>query len=131
MAGSITQSHAKLGNIRIVTFTCTADGSDGSFPETAITDKIEGRLIQLVTNPGSTGPQSNYDIVLDDAEALDTLQGVGANRHTSTTEVAVIVFSGSTVHPVVDESDTLTLKITNNNVNSATIVIKLYYALGS
>ena len=40
------------------------------------------------------------------------------------------MYSGTSLHPTVDESDTLTLKIANNSVNSATTVIELYYGLG-
>ena len=129
--GTVSQTHYAVGNIRKVVFTCTADASDGSYPATAMTAKIEGRLIQLITDPGSTAPTDNYDITLVDGNGLDVLQGVGANRDTATTEAAAIVFSGTSVHPVVDESDTLTLTITNNAVNSATITVTLVYALGS
>lgn len=130
-AGTITQTHYTLGSVRKVVFTCTADAANGSFPATAITEKFEGRLIALETNPGTTAPTDDYDIAITDAEGLDVLRGVGANRDTANTEVAAIVFSSTSVHPVVDDTDTLTLAITNNSVNSATIVIVLYYALGA
>lgn len=130
MAGTITQAHTALGNIRRLTFTCTADASDGSFPSTEVTAKIEGRLLKLVTNPGATAPTANYDIVLNDQHGHDVLQGVGANRHTTNTESVAIVYSGTGTHPCVAESDTLTLAITNNAVNSAITVVDVYYALG-
>jgi hypothetical protein len=129
-AGTVTQAHSTTGNIRKVVFTCTADAADGSFPATAITRKVEGRLIQLITDPGTTAPTDNYDITLVDGNGLDVLQGVGANRDTANTESAAIVFSSTSINPVVDESDTLTLTIANNSVNSATITITLVYALG-
>lgn len=129
-AGTCTQSYTSIGNIRRVTLTCTADASDGSFPSTALTTKFEGRLLKLVTNPGATAPTDNYDLVLNDQNGADVLQGVGANRDTTNTETAVIVYSGTGTHPAVDDSDTLTLVITNNSVNSAITVIDIYYALG-
>lgn len=130
-AGTIAQASNTTGNIRKITFTCTADASDGSFPSTVITTKFEGRLIALETNPGSTAPTDNYDIAITDGEGVDVLQGVGANRDTANSEVAQIVVSGTSLRPVVDETDTLTLAITGNSVNSATVVITLYYALGA
>ena len=130
MAGTITQSHAKLGSVGVITFTCTADGGDGSFPDTVLDDRIEGRLLALETNPGATSPQALYDISIDDAEGHDVLEGVGDNRSASATEKALVVYSSTSVHPVVDDTDTLTFKIANNNVNSAIVVAKLYYALG-
>ena len=129
-AGTVTQTHYTIGNIRKIVFTCTADASDGSFPSTALTAKIEGRLIALETDPGSTAPTDNYDIAITNGAGADVLQGLGANRDTANTETAQIVVSGTSLRPTVDESETLTLAITNNSVNSATIVITLYYALG-
>ena len=131
MAGTVTESVNKQTNIHKIVLTCTADASDASFPDTALSHKFSGRLIAIETNPGATAPTANYDIVLNDAEGLDVLQGVGANRAAATTEMAAIVFSTTSVHPVVHESDTLTLSISNNAVNSAIVVINLYVALGA
>lgn len=128
MAGTITQSHSKIGKVRVITITCTGDASDGSFPQTNLEDAIEGRLLALETNPGATAPTANYDIVINDAEGVDVLQGVGANRHTTTAEKVAIVYSGISAHPVVDRTDVLTLVITGNSVASAVTVIKLYYS---
>lgn len=129
--GTVTQTHYRVGNIRKVVFVVTADAADATIPATAIAVPIEGRLVQLITDPGATAPTDNYDITLLDGNGLDVLQGVGANRDTANTEAAPIVFTGTSVHPVVDESDVLTLTIANNAVNSATITVTLIYALGS
>jgi hypothetical protein len=83
--------------------------------------------MELTTNPGAVAPTDNYDITIEDAEGVDRLQGVGANRDTANTESAIPVYSGSTVHPVVSRSDALTLKIAGNSVNSATGRIILLY----
>ena len=127
MPGTITQTHTKRGVVGIITLTCTADASDGSFPDTVLTPHISGRLLALETNPGATAPTTNYDIALDDADGHDVLEGVGANRHISATEKANIVYSGGLDHPPVGIEDVLTFKITNNSVNSAIVVAKLYY----
>lgn len=129
MAGVITIEHYTVGNIRKIVATCVADAADASFPATVL-PAIEGRLLTLSTNPGSTAPQDNYDVTLLNQHGTDVLQGVGANRDTTTTEQANIVLSGTGTHPTVDESDTLTLTIANNNVNSAQTVIEIAYALG-
>lgn len=129
-AGTCTQEHYPVGSVRKIVIACTADAANGSFPATVLTTKFEGRLLAIVTNPGSTAPTDDYDIAITDAEGLDVLKGVGANRDTANTESAAILYSSTSVNPVVDESDTLTLAITNNSNNSATVVIVLYYALG-
>jgi len=120
---AITSGH---GYIEVITLTCTADAAAATFPATALTNKFSGYLVALETNPGSTAPTDNYDIVLNDAEGNDVLQGVGANRHTTTTQKVPVVYSGTALHPVVHATDTLTWTITNNAVNSAVVVAKLY-----
>jgi hypothetical protein len=128
-AGTVTLAHRTIGNIRTVTATITADAADATIPATAL-PAIEGRLLALVTNPGTTAPTDNYDVTLVDQHGHDVLEGVGANRDTANTEKVSIVFSATAVHPAVDDGDTLTLTIVNNAVNSAEIVLVLYYALG-
>jgi hypothetical protein len=129
MAGTISESlTCDVAPVKVVTFTCTADSSDGSYPATTVSANIKGRLLQIVTDPQSTAPQDNYDITVTDSVGADLLLGVGANRDTSNTEVAIVESNGA--HSVVAETDTLTLTITNNNVNSAGIVIKLYWSEG-
>ena len=132
MAGTITET---LTNgrppVKVVTLTCTADSSDGSYPATALANiphGVGGRLLQIATDPGATAPQANYDIAITEGGGADLLLGVGANRHTSSSEVAVIESNGT--HAVYSGTDTLTVAITNNNVNSAGITIKLYYTEG-
>jgi hypothetical protein len=130
MAGTVTLAHYTVGNIRKVVATCVADAADASFPDTAL-PAIEGRLLALATNPGATAPTNLYDVTVEDQHGHDVLEGVGANRATATTEKVPVVYSGTAVHPAVDESDTLTLTIANNSENSAAVVVELYYALGA
>lgn len=133
MAGTVTQATTTLvDHVKVVTLTCTADSSDGSYPSTDLTGVPNngkgGRLLQIATDPGATAPQDNYDIALTEDNGADLLLGVGANRDTSNSEVAVIESNGA--HAVYAGTDTLTLAITNNNVNSAIVVIKLYFTEG-
>jgi hypothetical protein len=133
MAGTITEALTSgRPPVKVITLTCTADSSDGSYPATALSNiphgEIGGRLLQIATDPGSTAPQSNYDVTVTEAGGADLLLGVGANRHTSSSEVAIIESNGASA--VYAGTDTLTLNITNNNVNSAGITIKIYYTEG-
>ena len=125
MAGTITQELDRRGNVGVITLTATGDASNGSFPAVALIAKISGKLLAIETNPGSTAPTDNYDIALDDAEGHDVLEGAGANRDTANTEKAAVLLSS--LHPPVAKSDVLTFKITNNIVNSAIIVTKIYF----
>lgn len=127
MAGTIVQTHSRQGLVKSVTFACTADAADGSFPSTIINLPIEGRLLALITNPGATAPTDNYDIAITDADGADVLSASGANRDTATSERVPVIYASTSLHPVIDRDDVLTLAITNNAVNSATIAIKLLW----
>lgn len=126
MAGTLTLTHLQLGQVRRIEFSVVADAADGSIPATAL-PAIEGRLLALHTNPGATAPTANYDITLVDGDGLDRLQGVGANRHTTNSEQAAIVYATTSVHPPVSIEETLTLTFANNIVNSALITGAILY----
>lgn len=127
--GTVTFEHATVGNIRAITATCTASSTDGSFPATVM-PVFEGRLLDLAVNPGAVAPQAAYDLVINDQNGHDVLEGLGGNLSATVTSKAPIVYSGTGLHPAIDESDVLTLTLTGNNVNSATTVVVVSYALG-
>ena len=68
---------------------------------------------------------------VEDAGGYDVLEGVGANRDNAHTEHAAIVYASTSVHPVIHESDSLTLVIDNHFAPSAQISIEFYYCLGA
>lgn len=125
------QTHYALGNIRKLSFAVTFDSGDGSFADAEVTAKIAGILLDLETNPGGTAPTDDYDVTIEDQHGHDVLEGVGADRDTADTEKVPIVYAQTALHPAVDETDTLTLKISGNAVNSATTVVEVYYMLGA
>lgn len=126
MAGSTTLTHYQIGHVRRIVVDWVGDAGDGTVPDTDL-PRIEGRLMELTTNPGAVAPTDNYDVKITDAEGVDRLQGVGVDRDTANTESAIPVYSGSTIHPVVSRSDVLTLKITGQAVHSATGRVILLY----
>jgi hypothetical protein len=127
MPGTVVETAEQWGPIGVVTLTCTADAAAADYPSTALLAKIGGKLIAMDVNPGPTGPTDLYDAVLNDDGGLDILQGLGANLLIATSESKAIVRSGTEIHPPVSIGDTLTLVLTNNSVNSALTVIKLYF----
>lgn len=127
-AGTVTQTHSKVSsNVTLWTFTCTADAADGSFPATASSRDMEGYVILVVTDPGATAPTDNYDITLTDEDGVDVMGGELANRDTANTEQAIPLVGNCYSPRWVQE--TLTLNISNNSVNSANIVVKIYVSL--
>lgn len=127
MAGTVVLSSQRSeGAVRWARILATADAADGSFPTKtlrALGIQIDGTILGISTNPGSTAPTDNYDIVLLDADGADRLGGVGANRDTSTTEYAA-------VGRVASPDDTLTLTITGNSVNNATVEVLIWWTSG-
>jgi hypothetical protein len=81
-----------------------------------------------VTSNMYDAPTDNYDITLTDANGIDKLQGLGANRDITNSEAAPIVFTSTSINPIVSYDDVLTLNITNNSVTWGVIVVTILYA---
>lgn len=86
---------------------------------------INGKILALATNPGSPAPTANYDIRILNEHGIDVLQGLGANRHTTTTEMVSIVYTTTDVHPAVAGPCTLeVLNAGNLGAGSLTLYIE-------
>lgn len=90
MAGSsMTFTYDETDVIKKVIVDWLSDDAAGTVSGT--TKKIVGTLIKGVTDPGSTAPTDNYDIVLTDEEGVDILGDCVAlsqliNRDTANSE---------------------------------------------
>lgn len=127
--GSVTETVDELPGARgyVVTFSWTGDSADGSVPSTATAAAtniiLKGMFLYMVeTNPGSTAPTDNYDIVLNNAGSVDLMAGAMANRDTANTEIAF----PTSATPSVDTA--ITMVLTNQSVNSATGTVKMYFS---
>lgn len=127
------------GNVRRIIIDWTSDDATGAV--TATTRKVVGRLLKVITDPGSPAPTANYDIAITDDESVDILSGLGgtngtapslANRHTTTTEVVHLWAEDNTVNtiPIPDSRpyvcSTLAVAVTNAG-NSKQGQIIIYY----
>lgn len=125
MAGTVVLSSQRSeGVIRWARFLATGDAANGSFPPVTLRSlnvHIDGTIIGIETNPGTTAPTDNYDITLVDPDGLDRLGGAGLDRDTATTEYAAVGRSSA-------PDETLTLTWANNSVNSATIELIIYWS---
>lgn len=128
--GTVTVTHTTIGNIRRISCACVASADAATFPDTVL-PSFEGRLLDLVVNPGAVAPQAAYDVVVNDQNGHDVLEALGGNLSATVTSKAPIVYSGTGLHPSIDECDVLTLSISGNNVNSAATVVEITYALGA
>ena len=76
------------------------------------------------SNPGATAPTALWDYTFVAEDGEDVLGGEGADRSATTTERIRAKTDTSFGEAYIDGTGTLT--ITNNSVNSATVVIKVY-----
>ena len=90
----------KSNKIGTITFTWTS-ATGGAVTQAF---HLDGAIVRMVTNPGSTAPTDNYDITLVDPDAVDLLAAEGINRATSTSEQ---VFPTNTPFPYGDVTFTV------------------------
>jgi len=89
MAGAtsvVTRDYDDVTGIHKVTWAWVSDSVTGAV--TCETVKVKGYVQRVVTNPGATAPTADYDIVINDEDGVDIMQGQLADRHTSTSEQA-------------------------------------------
>lgn len=93
--------------IRKITLSWLSDDAAGTVAGTvgAIPEKVQGLIQRVVTVPGSPAPTDLYDIVLNDANGADVMNGALANRSTSAVENINVAGQGIRV------SDFLTMVI--------------------
>lgn len=105
MAMSVTISDDQSKGITKIKFSFVTEtqSATGTTPKS-----YTGKVLELVTNPGSAAPTDNYDVDIADEDGLDVLAGQGADRDTANTEY--VIDSDSTPLGVVSDSK-LTLNI--------------------
>lgn len=137
MAGSsVTFTYQKFGPIVKVIADFVTDSATGACTGTT-TNIISGKLIKVVTDPGATAPDANWDVVITDPEGLTVtakcetaVVAALIARHTTNTEQTYLYLMGTdaaaaamAAFPVV--SDLLTVAVANGG-NSKNGQIILY-----
>jgi hypothetical protein len=117
MAEVVTTTVTDHTTIKKVKFAVTSD-SDGTADATT-TEKIDGLLVLVCTDPGATAPTDNWDLELKDSDGVDLLAGQGANRDTANTEYINSGMGGLA-------KDTLTMSVTNAG-DSKTLTVYAYF----
>jgi len=122
MAGSsVTFTYDRgPGPIKRVIADWVSDDSAGTASGTTA-NKIIGRIVKAITDPGATAPTADYDITITDDEGVNVLTACDddlADRHTSTTQEVYFLVKdhagtplAQSVHPVV--CSTLAVAIAN------------------
>lgn len=124
-AGSVTSEDRRISaEYRVIVMTWIGDASDGSVPNTDTLESINGCVALVVTDPGSTAPTDNYDIVLNDDFGVDIMGGELANRDTANTEQVVPKMDA--VYGCRPVYGKLQLQITNQSVSSGNGVVYIH-----
>jgi len=78
---------------RVVTLGFTSDASGDADKVIGLT----GRLVKIITNPGTPAPTANYDVYVYETEdaAISLIGTLAENRHTTTTEVIYPAIAGT------------------------------------
>ncbi len=110
--------------VALITFTITAESNGGNIHPAETGSDIDSFMFLAKSNPGTTAPTAAWDYTFVAEDGEDVLGGEGADRSATTTERIRAKTDTSFGEAYIDGTGTLT--ITNNSVNSATIVIKIY-----
>ena len=103
---------------------------DGTVPTLVVTFPYDCELLSIFTD-AVLSAQDNYDITAVDSNGIDRLQGCGADRDTVNPEEATIVFTSTSIHPVVRGGEALTITLAgNNDTSSSGVTIIRYRAFG-
>ena len=81
-------------------------------------------------SPSEANPTDNFDVSVIDEFGIDILQGVGVDCDANASTSQPILYSSMSVHPTVDESSSLVLKVRDQFVPSGQMTITLVYAMG-
>lgn len=123
----------------IVSVTCTGDAANGSYPTVTIPlvgSSPSGTLLnaynltgfvlyQVGRTPGTTNPTANYSVTVTDAKGFAVDLGNLASNGSASAAQLTAITSISTAAPVIRSA--LTVAITGNSVNSATITLDLIF----
>jgi len=121
MAGSVTITYSSHETIRYVQWAWTSDASgDVSGTDTVV---VSGVALRYATNPGSTAPTDNYDIVINDEDGIDIAAGGLVNRDTSNSEQ---VLTGGDAKDGAAFIGKLSLVVSNAG-NAKEGVLRMYY----
>jgi len=140
MAGTITGTLTRLGvrqgspPVVKVELTCTADAEAATYPETVV-NTLSGvsdfdlrglKLYSVKAIPGDTAPTDATDLVIEDEYGVDLLGGRGADFIDASDKTWIAAGPAKDTQPALITGN-ITVKITNNEINSAVTTIILEF----
>jgi len=110
-----------------ILFTCTADGSGGSYPEVDSSVPINGFVYLVTVVFGGVAPTTAAtDITLNDSDGVPILGGT-LDDMVTTANLQAVPLIGSDSYGARYVSGLLSIAITDNTENSAVMYIKVYF----
>ena len=140
MAGTITGTLTRLGvrqgspPVVKVELTCTADAEAATYPETVV-NTLSGvsdfdlrglKLYSVKAIPGDTAPTDATDLVIEDEYGVDLLGGRGVDFIDASVKTWIAAGPAKDTQPALITGN-ITVKITNNEINSAVTTIILEF----
>ncbi len=112
----------------MISVSCTADAAAATFPESTISN-VGGFLMAVYFDPGATAPTNLMDMTVElGATNFDLMGGAAANITTSANANAIITPLVGAVSAPAGFAGDLTVTLTGNSVNSATLTYYLIIA---
>lgn len=122
----VTQTFEQVsGHVYCITMTVTFSASGGGLESTPTDWDINGLLLAVETDPGATAPTDDYDLYLYNDRGRDVMGGALLNRDTANTEITEPYIDSQYV--TVPVQGKLWLQVANQAVNSAIVVIKIFF----
>ncbi len=111
MAGTVTNTEITHPTVKKIKFAWTS--SAGGAADSTTTNVYSGSVDRVVFVPGSAGDQPTdlYDVVINDSDSIDILEGSGANL-TNASTVHITPVTTNKIQSLICET-TLTLGVTN------------------
>lgn len=104
-------------SIHDLTLTMTSIGA------APMTYEVNGIVIAVETDPGTTAPTDNYDLTITNARGADIMGTALNNRDTANTEIACPTLGYASEVPTFG---LLTINATGNTVNNATVRLRIF-----
>ena len=124
MAGTVTTTEHTLFNMKKIKFEWTST-TGGEASDT--TDYTYGGLVHRVIIAPSTGttiPDANYDVAINDSDGYDILNGLGDNSSTSSATHYGISTGGVAKSPLSAVSSKLSLAVSDaGNAKTGTVIV--------
>lgn len=102
------------------TYTMTTTGA------ATTTTAIKGRVFMVETNPGTTAPTDNYDLVINDSNGADIMGGALSNRDTANTEFAQPLVGALAPPQGMPVDSVLSIVSSGNSVSGATVLLRIF-----